>query len=140
LRDHFDATIHALDALLSDQEWGELDAVAGIESRGFILGAALAARRHKGFVLVRKKGKLPPPVIDVEYALEYGTGVLEMQRGNGRVLLVDDVLATGGTLSASATLCERAGYQVKQLAVLVDLHLVSSYSWKGKSARAVVDY
>lgn len=140
LRDHFDATIHALDALLSDQEWGELDAVAGIESRGFILGAALAARRHKGFVLVRKKGKLPPPVIDVEYALEYGTGVLEMQRGNGRLLLVDDVLATGGTLSASATLCERAGYQVKQLAVLVDLHLVSSFSWKGKSARAVVDY
>jgi len=59
LRDHFDATLKALDALLTDEEWGGIDALAGIESRGFILGAALAARRGKGFVLVRKQGKLP---------------------------------------------------------------------------------
>ena len=65
LREHFDATVRALDALCSDEEWGEIDALAGIESRGFILGAALAIRRGKGFVLVRKQGKLPPPVVDV---------------------------------------------------------------------------
>lgn len=140
LRDHFEATIRALDGLLSDAEWRDTEAVAGIESRGFILGAALAARRGKGFVLVRKKGKLPPPVVDVSYDLEYGSGVLEMQRGGGSLLLVDDVLATGGTLSAAANLCERAGYRVKALAVLIDLHLVAAYSWKGLPARASVHY
>ena len=140
LRDHFEDTIRALDGLLSDTEWRETEAVAGIESRGFILGAALAARRGKGFVLVRKKGKLPPPVVDVSYDLEYGSGVLEMQRGRGSLLLVDDVLATGGTLSAAANLCERAGYQVKSLAVLIDLHLVAAFSWQGLKARASVHY
>jgi adenine phosphoribosyltransferase len=140
LRDHFEDTIRALDGLLSDAEWRETEAVAGIESRGFILGAALAARRGKGFVLVRKKGKLPPPVVDVSYDLEYGSGVLEMQRGRGNLLLVDDVLATGGTLSAAANLCERAGYQVKALAVLIDLHLVAAFSWQGLKARASVHY
>jgi adenine phosphoribosyltransferase len=140
LRDHFDATIEALDALLTDQEWGELDAVAGIESRGFILGAALASRRRKGFVLVRKQGKLPPPVVDAAYKLEYGFGVLEMQRGNGRVILLDDVLATGGTLTAAAELCDRAGYQVKALAVLIDLHIVKDYSWRNVPLRASIHY
>src|SRR6202051_3126070 len=127
LRDHFDAAVHALDALLTEAEWGEIDAVAGIESRGFILGAALALRRGKGFVLVRKQGKLPPPVVDVSYALEYGSGVLEVHRGQGRLILIDDVLATGGTLSASADLCLRAGYSVAALAVLIDLKLVVDY-------------
>jgi len=140
LRDRFEDTIRAMDGLLSDVEWREIEAIAGIESRGFILGAALAARRGKGFVLVRKKGKLPPPVVDVSYDLEYGSGVLEMQRGSGNLLLVDDVLATGGTLSAAANLCERAGYQVKALAVLIDLHLATAYSWKDLKARASIHY
>src|SRR6202046_1843187 len=130
LRDHFDDTIHALDALLTDEEWDEVDALAGVEWRAFILGAALAIRRRKGFVLVRKQGKLPPPVVDVAYDLEYGSGVLEMQRGNGRLVLVDDVLATGGTMTAAADLCDLAGFQVKALAVLVDLNLVVDYSWR----------
>src|SRR6266436_1558563 len=81
LRDHCEVTIHALDALLTDEEWDEVDALAGVESRGFILGAAMAMRRRKGFVLVRKQGKLPPPVVDVAYDLEYGSSVLEMQCG-----------------------------------------------------------
>lgn len=140
LRDYFDATIHALDALLTDEEWDEVDALAGIESRGFILGAALAVRRRKGFVLVRKQGKLPPPVVDVAYDLEYGSGVLEMQRGNGRVVLVDDVLATGGTMTAAADLCERAGYQLKALVALIDLKIIQDYSWRNLRLRASIEY
>jgi adenine phosphoribosyltransferase len=140
LRDHFDATISALDALLTDAEWSEIDALAGIESRGFILGAALALRRGKGFVLVRKQGKLPPPVVDVSYDLEYGSGVLEMQRGQGRLLLIDDVLATGGTMTAAADLCHRAGYQLRALAALIDLNLVANYSWQTLRLRAAINY
>lgn len=140
LRDHFDATVQALDALLSDAEWSEVDALAGIESRGFILGAALAIRRGKGFVLVRKQGKLPPPVVDVAYQLEYGSGVLEMQRGAGRLLLVDDVLATGGTMSAAAELCQRAGYRLQALVALIDLNIVSHYAWRDLRLRAVISY
>jgi adenine phosphoribosyltransferase len=140
LRDHFEATVDALDALLSDQEWKEIDALAGIESRGFILGAALAHRRHKGFVLVRKQGKLPPPVVDVAYDLEYGSGVLEMQKGRGQLVLVDDVLATGGTMRAAADLCDRAGYEIKALLALIDLHIVPDFSWRNLRLRASIGY
>lgn len=140
LREHFRATVEALDALLSDAEWNAVDALAGIESRGFILGAALAMRRRKGFVLVRKQGKLPPPVVDVAYDLEYGSGVLEMQRGRGRLLVIDDVLATGGTMTAAAELCARAGYDVAALAALIDLHLVANYRWRSMALRAVIHY
>src|SRR6202790_2980352 len=125
LRDRFEDTLRALDALLSDEEWDEIDALAGVESRGFILGAALATRRRKGFVLVRKQGKLPPPVVDVAYDLEYGSSVLEMQCGHGRLLLVDDVLATGGTMTASADLCVQAGYEIRAIAALIDLEILS---------------
>jgi adenine phosphoribosyltransferase len=140
LRSHFAETIEAMDGLFSDDEWREVDAVAGIESRGFILGAAMAARRGKGFVPVRKQGKLPPPVVDVPYALEYGTGVLEMQRGEGRLLLIDDVLATGGTLAASATLARIAGYDIAGLGVLIDLKLVHDFKWEGMTTRTVIKY
>jgi adenine phosphoribosyltransferase len=140
LRDHFDATVQALDALVTEAEWAGVDAVAGIESRGFILGAALAIRRNKGFVLVRKQGKLPPPVVDVAYQLEYGAGVLEMQRGQGRLVLVDDVLATGGTMSAAAELCERAGYRLQALAALIDLNIVADYEWRNLRLRAAISY
>jgi adenine phosphoribosyltransferase len=140
LRDHFDATLQALDGLLTSEEWDQVDVLAGIESRGFILGAALAVRRRKGFVLVRKQGKLPPPVVDVAYDLEYGSGVLEMQKGEGRVVLVDDVLATGGTMTAAADLCDRAGYQLKSLLALIDLRLVADYSWRNLRLRASVIY
>lgn len=140
LREHFDATTAAMDALLGEAEWNEIDALAGIESRGFILGAALAIRRGKGFVPVRKQGKLPPPVVDMAYDLEYGSGVLEMQHGRGRLLLIDDVLATGGTMTGAADLCVRAGYEVRALAVLIDLNIVRNYTWRTLRLRAAVEY
>jgi adenine phosphoribosyltransferase len=140
LRDHFEATLQALDGLLTPQEWDVVDAVAGIESRGFIMGAALAVRRGKGFVLVRKQGKLPPPVVDVAYDLEYGSGVLEMQKGQGAVVLVDDVLATGGTMTAAADLCDRAGYRLKGLLALIDLRIVADYSWRNLRLRSAISY
>jgi adenine phosphoribosyltransferase len=140
LREHFESTIEVLDSLLTAAEWSEIDAVAGIESRGFILGAAMAMRRRKGFVLVRKQGKLPPPVVDVAYDLEYGSSVLEMQCGHGRLLLVDDVLATGGTMTASADLCIRAGYEIRAIAALIDLKIVADYRWRSLSVRAGIHY
>ncbi len=140
LRSHFGQAMEALDGLFSAAEWDETDAVAGVESRGFILAAALAERRKKGFVPIRKKGKLPPPVVDRSYELEYGSGVLEMQRGHGRLLLIDDVLATGGTLSASAMLAVDAGYRVEHLGLLIDLGFAPDFRWQGQKARAVIRY
>jgi adenine phosphoribosyltransferase len=140
LRHHFEATIGALDALFRDEEWAAVDVVAGVESRGFILAAAMAERRGKGFVPIRKKGKLPPPVIDVAYDLEYGSGVLEMQTGQGRLLLIDDVLATGGTLDASVVLCRRAGYVVQAIGVLLDIGLVPGFRCAEFSPRTVIRY
>ena len=101
-----------------------VDLVAGIEARGFILAAALAARLGCGLVPVRKAGKLPPPTIAQEYVLEYGAATVEVPEGvltNRRVFLVDDVLATGGTLAASADLIDRAGGQLVGMAVLLEL-------------------
>ena len=140
LRQAFGETIEALSALLDAHEWAQVDAVAGIESRGFILASALALRHGKGFVLVRKKGKLPPPVVELAYGLEYGQGVLEMQPGQGRLVLVDDVLATGGTLHAAAALAERAGYTVFQSIVLLDLKLGVPFQWQRAPIRTALEY
>jgi adenine phosphoribosyltransferase len=140
LRRHFSETIEAIDRLFTDAEWADVDVVAGIESRGFILASALADRRDKGFVPIRKKGKLPPPVVDIAYDLEYGTGVLEMQTGAGRLLLIDDVLATGGTLAASAALSRLAGYSVYGVGVLIDIGIAPGFCCEGHTPRIVLQY
>ena len=140
LRRHFAATIESIERLFTDAEWQSVDAVAGIESRGFILASALAARRGKGFVPVRKKGKLPPPVVDIAYDLEYGTGVLEMQAGQGRLLLIDDVLATGGTLAASAALSRQAGYSIAGVGILIDIGIAPGFQCGQHTPRVVLRY
>ncbi|MBZ0155044.1 MAG: adenine phosphoribosyltransferase [Alphaproteobacteria bacterium] len=103
----------------------QFDVIVGIESRGFIIGGALSYTLGKGFVPVRKSGKLPAEKISHEYELEYGTDTIEMHRDSiekgTRVLLVDDLLATGGTALASATLVEKLGGVVAEMAFIVNL-------------------
>ncbi|HEV2620626.1 MAG TPA: adenine phosphoribosyltransferase [Frateuria sp.] len=99
--------------------------VCGIESRGFIFGAALAQKLNAGFVPLRKPGKLPPPVVGVDYALEYGQDRLEVRadalQPGERALLVDDVLATGGTLAAAQALLDRLGVELVGAGVVIEL-------------------
>lgn len=102
-----------------------IDRVIGIEARGFILGGALADRLHAGFVPVRKKGKLPHETLRVAYALEYGTDEIEIHRDalahGERVLLVDDLIATGGTALAAVQLVETLGATIVAAAFVIDL-------------------
>lgn len=114
-----------IDAMAEPWQGSAIQAVCGIESRGFIFGAALAQKLHAGFVPLRKPNKLPPPVIEVEYQLEYGVDRLQARndalRPSERVLLVDDVLATGGTLAAARTLVEKLGGTVCGAALVIEL-------------------
>jgi adenine phosphoribosyltransferase len=103
---------------------GPVDLVAGVEARGFIVAAALACELGVGMVPVRKAGKLPPPTVRRSYTLEYGTAEIEVPMGildGHRVYLVDDVLATGGTLRASADLLTEAGAELVGVGVIVEL-------------------
>ena len=103
---------------------GSFDVVAGIEARGFILAGAAAITAGVGFVPIRKAGKLPWEVVSVEYALEYGTGTLELHEdavGDHTVIIVDDLLATGGTARAATDLVKRLGGEVHALAFLIEL-------------------
>ncbi|MCC8539159.1 adenine phosphoribosyltransferase [Xanthomonas codiaei] len=115
----------ALDEMAQPWRTTPLDAVLGIEARGFILGAALARELRTGFVPVRKPGKLPGRTLIQEYALEYGTDRIEMHEDalprGARVLIVDDVLATGGTLRAALSLAAQLELEVVGAAVLVEL-------------------
>jgi adenine phosphoribosyltransferase len=118
----FHAAIDAMALPFVDQG---IDLVVGIESRGFILGAAVAYRIGAGFTLVRKPGKLPSKTVKTTYALEYGTDSLEMHddaiKPGQRVLIVDDLLATGGTARATTDLVKGMGGQVHALAFLIEL-------------------
>ena len=140
LRVHFGDTIEQMALLFSPQEWSNIDLIGGIESRGFILAAGLAAVQHKGFVKIRKRGKLPGPVVQKHYGLEYGEDALEMQYGSGRMLIVDDVLATGGTLSAAAELAQISGHTIAGFSCLIDLKYLNDFSWNGMRPRTLIDY
>ena len=135
----------AIDAMAEPYGGQDISLVVGIESRGFILGAAVADRIGAGFVPVRKIGKLPHTTVRVSYALEYGTDSLEMhsdaiERGQ-RVLIVDDLLATGGTARATVDLVRQLGGQVHGVAVLIELvGLNGRAKLQGDNVRAVLQY
>jgi len=120
-----DAFRQTLDKMQAFCDGKKIDRILGIESRGFIFGGALADRLHVGFVPVRKKGKLPSETVSYDYELEYGTDTIEihadaLKKGDS-VLIVDDLLATGGTMQAACRLVEKVGAVVAGIAVLVDL-------------------
>ena len=114
-----------VDELTARLRTHEVDKVAGIEARGFVLAAPVALRLGAGFVPIRKPGKLPAATVREDYALEYGTDALEVHRDavapGERVAIVDDVIATGGTAAAAARLVERIGGEVTGLAFAVEL-------------------
>lgn len=114
-------TDHILEGIAAD----DVDLVAGIESRGFILGPGLATRLQAGFVPIRKKGKLPAKTLSASYELEYGIDTIEMHadavRPGQRVLLHDDLLATGGTAEAACNLIRQAGGEVLRTSFLIEL-------------------
>ncbi len=117
----FNRSLDGFDAVCTE----DIGAVVGIESRGFIFGAALAARKRLPFVPARKPGKLPADTVRVEYTLEYGTDALEMHRDalrkGQKVLIVDDLLATGGTAKACGELVRQLGAEVAAYAFAIDL-------------------
>ena len=116
---------YALDALAEAVAPLEPDVLAGVESRGFLVAAPLALKLQTGFIMIRKKGKLPGTTVRHEYSLEYGTDIIEVQADvvepGQRVVVLDDLLATGGTAAASITLMERVGGEVVGCAFLVEL-------------------
>ena len=115
----------AVDELVHPYAGGRIDQVAGIEARGFILGGAVAHQLSSGFVPIRKKGKLPHTTVSIAYALEYGTDEMEIHsdavKPGDRVILVDDLIATGGTATAAVELLRRIGAEVVAACFVIDL-------------------
>jgi adenine phosphoribosyltransferase len=140
-----EALHHAVDLLTKRYAHSKIDKVVCIESRGFILGSALAVGLGAGFVPIRKKGKLPADVIREQYALEYGTDIIEMHvdalQPGERVLLHDDLLATGGTMSAALKLVETLHAQVVGLSFLIELSFLQGRkNFKDRDIFSLVQY
>ena len=120
------------------------DVLAGIESRGFLLAAPLALKLGCGFVMLRKPGKLPGPTIGLDYALEYGSDRIEIQADaivpGQRVVLVDDLLATGGTMQAGISLLQQAGGDVRAAVALIELTFLEGRKRLGVPFEALLAY
>jgi adenine phosphoribosyltransferase len=137
---------HALRVItdaLAEPFAGRIDAIAGVEARGFVLAAAAAYALEVGVLIIRKPGKLPQHVLSQSYDLEYGNATLEVQPSTlppgARVLVLDDVLATGGTLAASTSLIERAGWTVAGVSVVMELsELGGRASLPGRDIRSLL--
>ena len=112
----------------------------GIDARGFLFASALSMVFGGGVIMCRKKGKLPPPVVSESYSLEYGTATLQIKEGNGSAVIVDDVLATGGTLRVVNNLAKEARYDVKDNLVLIDLRYVPTVVDLNLDVKSLIQY
>ena len=135
----------SIDLLTKNFQPGTVDAVVGIDARGFIFAAAAATKLHAGFVPVRKKGKLPYQTIEQDYALEYGHATVAMHtdalKPGARVVLIDDLLATGGTSSAAVGLMQKLGAQILEITFLIELKFLDGREkLKGLPVRSIVVY
>ncbi len=135
----------AVDELVKLLEGLEFDAVAGTEARGFILGMPIAYVCHKPFIAVRKKGKLPRETVSQTYSLEYGEATIEMHKASvkpgDRVVLVDDLIATGGTMEAAVKLIEKCGGKIVKIIALTELKgLKGREALKGYDVSTVISY
>lgn len=134
-----------IDLLVADFKPGTVDAVVGIDARGFIFAAAAALRLRAGFVPVRKKGKLPYQTHEQSYDLEYGSNTIAIHvdavKPGSRVLLIDDLLATGGTAAAAAALLQKVGAEILEVSFLVELKFLAGRDkLKGYQIRSIVSY
>jgi adenine phosphoribosyltransferase len=135
----------SIDLLTEKFKPGSVDAVVGIDARGFIFAAAAAVKLQAGFVPVRKKGKLPYKTHEQEYALEYGTATVAVHvdalKPGSRVLLIDDLLATGGTAAAAASLVKELGAQILEISFLIELGFLSGRAkLQGYPVRSLIVY
>jgi len=135
----------AIDLLTEQFLPGSIDAVVGIDARGFIFAAAAAKKLNAGFIPVRKQGKLPFTTIEQEYALEYGHATVAIHtdalKPGARVLLIDDLLATGGTAAAAVALVEKLGGKIQQAAFLIELKFLNGRDkLAGLPIRALIEY
>ena len=135
----------AIDLLAGSYKPGTVDAVVGIDARGFIFAAAAAVRLQAGFIPVRKKGKLPYATHEQDYALEYGTATVAIHtdalKPGARVILIDDLLATGGTAAAAAALVKKLGAEILEFSFLIELSFLNGRDkLKGVPIRSVVVY
>ncbi|HYG22643.1 MAG TPA: adenine phosphoribosyltransferase [Verrucomicrobiae bacterium] len=135
----------AIDLMIDGFNPGEVDAVVGIDARGFIFASAAAIRLEAGFVPVRKKGKLPFKTLEQDYALEYGKNSVAMHvdalQPGARVLLIDDLLATGGTAAAAVALVEKLGATILEVSFLIELKFLNGRDrLKGSRIRSLVVY
>ena len=135
----------SIELLTANFKPGSVDAVVGIDARGFIFAAAAATKLHAGFVPVRKKGKLPYKTIEQDYALEYGHATVAMHvdalKPGARVLLIDDLLATGGTSAAAVGLMKKLGAQILETTFLIEFKFLNGREkLKGLPVRSIVVY
>jgi adenine phosphoribosyltransferase len=135
----------SIDLLTEKFQPGSVDAVVGIDARGFIFAAAAATKLRAGFVPVRKKGKLPYQTIEQDYALEYGHATVAMHvdalKSGARVLLIDDLLATGGTSAAAVELMKKLGARILEITFLIELKFLNGREkLKGLPVRSIVVY
>ncbi|MGA2070761.1 MAG: adenine phosphoribosyltransferase [Sedimentisphaerales bacterium] len=140
-----DAFRAAIEAMAAGYVGAGVQYVVGVEARGFILGAAVAAKLNVGFIPVRKKGKLPSKTVSVAYDLEYGTSTVEIHKdaipAGAKILMVDDLLATGGTIKASCELIEQLGGKIEGVVFLIELtELEGIKKLAGYKVKSIIRY